>query len=91
MLIGEKNFVFNPDGRKVQRDIQTFIEWETGKISVKSAREQICRNNDHQDEYLNDEEFIFMAHSLGYWHRKDEEHIIKEFKLHERRRKDGIE
>lgn len=91
MRIGNKNFRFSAEQDAIDRDCQMFWDWERGKISTESARKQICRSNGYPDEFLSDEDFIDMAHGFGYWHRESEKDVIKDFKLHENRRKNGAE
>ena len=91
MQIGEKIFRFSSDYKKVRRDIKYFQMWETGEATAELARIWLCRNNGYADDALTDEEFIFIAHSLGYWHRIEEADAVKDFKLHEQRRQKGIE
>lgn len=91
MQIGNKEFIFASGPKKARRDIKYFQMWETGEVTAEMARIWLCQNNGYRDDALTDEEFIFIAHSLGYWHRKDEDDVIREFKLHEQRRQKGIE
>ena len=56
--------------RKVAKDYETFEEWRDRKISTKEASLRVAHNN--YARVLDDDEFIEVAHGLGFF-RSDEQ------------------
>lgn len=83
MQIGQKVFVFAAGEKAIQRDIRTFTKWCDGVVTTGQARATLCRNNDHKADYITDEEFVMIAHSLGYWHKVSDRETLEEFRKQE--------
>lgn len=50
-----------------KEDVRTFKAWEKEEITVVMAAKRIARNNEWEE--LTTDEFIELAHSLGYWRK----------------------
>ena len=83
MQIGKKVFVFVPGDKAIQRDIRTLTKWCDSTITTGQARATLCRNNDHKADYITDDEFVKIAHSLGYWHKVSDRETLEEFRKQE--------
>ena len=83
MQIGKKIFVFAPGEKVIQRDVRTFTKWCDGTFTTGQARAVLCKNNDHKPDYISDDEFIWIAHNLGYWHKVNDKEQLEEFRKQE--------
>ena len=83
MQIGKKVFVFASGDKVIQRDIRTLTKWCDGIVTTEQARATLCKNNDHKADYITDEEFVKIAHSLGYWHKIKDKAVLDEFRKQE--------
>lgn len=52
----------------VKSDCAVLENWRRGVITPETAKDRLCKNNGW--EQITVEEFIELAHSLGYWERK---------------------
>lgn len=50
-----------------KEDVRTFKAWEKEEITVVMAAKRIARNNEWEE--LTTDEFVELAHSLGYWRK----------------------
>lgn len=50
-----------------KEDVRTFMSWEKEKITTVMAAKRIARNNEWEE--LTTDEFIELAHCLGYWRK----------------------